>query len=118
MNMSMDRPRLIVGISGASGFQYGLKALQLLRAVGGVEVHLVLSKGAEMTRAMETAITRDEVLALADVVHPVQNLGASISSGSFRTLGMLVAPCSMRSLAAMAQGFGDNLLTRAADVVL
>lgn len=116
--MSMDRPRVVVGISGASGFQYGLKALQLLRAVGGVEVHLVLSKGAEMTRAMETAITRDEVLALADVVHPVQNLGASISSGSFRTLGMLVAPCSMRSLAAMAQGLGDNLLTRAADVVL
>ena len=60
--MSMDRPRLIVGISGASGFQYGLKALQLLRAVGGVEVHLVLSKGAEMTRALETAITRDEVI--------------------------------------------------------
>ena len=73
--MSMDRPRLVVGISGASGFQYGLKALQLLRAVGGVEVHLVLSKGAEMTRAMETAITRDEVQALADVVHPVQTWG-------------------------------------------
>lgn len=117
-NMATDRQRLIVGISGASGFQYGLKALQLLRQVGGIETHLVLSKGAEMTRSMEMGVARDAVLALADVVHPVQDLGASISSGSFRTLGMLVAPCSMRSLAAIAQGFGDNLLTRAADVVL
>lgn len=116
--MTTDRQRLIVGISGASGFQYGLKALQLLRQTGGIETHLVLSKGAEMTRSMEMGVARDGVLALADVVHPVQDLGAAISSGSFRTLGMLVAPCSMRSLAAIAQGFGDNLLTRAADVVL
>ena len=94
------------------------KALQLLQAVEDLEVHLVISKGAEMTRSLETPYSREEVLAMADVVHPIQDLGASISSGSFQTLGMLVAPCSMRSLAAIAHGLSDNLLTRAADVVL
>ncbi|STZ77079.1 UbiX family flavin prenyltransferase [Bergeriella denitrificans] len=110
--------RIIIGISGASGFQYGYEALRLLRETGGIETHLVVSKGAEMTRALETPYTREAVCALADVVHPVGNLGAAVASGSFKTLGMLVAPCSMRSLAAIAQGYGDNLLTRAADVVL
>lgn len=109
--------RIIVGISGASGFQYGVKALELLRGQD-LEVHLVVTKGAEKTCALETDYRLDEVMALADVVHPAGNLGASISSGSFRTLGMLVAPCSMRSLGAIAHCLTDNLLTRAADVVL
>ena len=110
--------RLIIGISGASGFAYGCKALQLLRAVPQVETHLVVSKGAELTRASETAFSRDEVHALADVVHPIGNLAAGIASGSFRTAGMLVAPCSMRTLSAIAHAASDNLLTRAADVTL
>ena len=110
--------RLIIGISGASGFAYGYKALQLLRAVPQVETHLVVSKGAELTRASETALSRDEVYALADVVHPIGNLAAGIASGSFRTAGMLVAPCSMRTLSAIAHAASDNLLTRAADVTL
>lgn len=110
--------RLIIGISGASGFAYGYKALQLLRAVPQVETHLVVSKGAELTRASETALSRDEVYALANVVHPIGNLAASIASGSFRTAGMLVAPCSMRTLSAIAHATSDNLLTRAADVTL
>ncbi|GAB7126285.1 UbiX family flavin prenyltransferase [Silvimonas sp. JCM 19000] len=113
----MGRPRIVLGISGATGFQYGVKALQLLRAMD-LETHLVLSRGAELTRALETDYQREEVLALADVVHASTDLGASISSGSFKTIGMLVAPCSMRSLAAIAWAHSDNLLTRAADVVL
>ena len=110
--------RLIIGISGASGFAYGYKALQLLQTAPQVETHLVVSKGAELTRASETAFSRDEVHALADVVHPIGNLAASIASGSFRTAGMLVAPCSMRTLSAIAHATSDNLLTRAADVTL
>ena len=109
--------RMIVGISGASGFQYGVKALELLRGQD-LEVHLVVTKGAEKTCELETDYRLNEVMALADVVHPIGNLGASISSGSFKTLGMLVAPCSMRSLGSIAHCLTDNLLTRAADVVL
>ncbi len=101
--------RLIIGISGASGFQYGVKALQLLRA-HDVETHLVVSKGAEMTRALETGYTKEEVYALADVVYSVNHIGERIASGSFKTDGMLIAPCSMRTLASVAHGFGDNLL--------
>lgn len=110
--------RLIIGLSGASGFQYGYKALQILQNLPNIETHLVISKGADMTRALETPYSKEEVMAMADVAHPIGNLGAAISSGSFRTTGMLVAPCSMRSLAAIAHGYNDNLLTRAADVVL
>ena len=110
--------RLIIGISGASGFQYGYNALKILQNLPGIETHLVVSKGADMTRALETPYSKEEVMAMADVVNPIGNLGAAISSGSFRTAGMLVAPCSMRSLAAIAHGYNDNLLTRAADVVL
>ncbi len=113
----MTTRRIIVGISGASGFQYGVKALELLQQQD-VEVHLVVSPGAERTCVLETDYHMAEVIALADVVHSSDNLGASISSGSFKTLGMLVAPCSMRTLAAIAHGLSDNLLTRAADVVL
>lgn len=113
----MSQQRIIVGISGASGFQYGVKALELLRPLD-LEVHLVVSRGAERTCQMETDYQMEDVLALADVVHDIANLGASISSGSFKTLGMLVAPCSMRSMASIAHCLTDNLLTRAADVVL
>ena len=113
----MSKPRIIVGISGASGFQYGMKALELLQPMD-VEVHLVISRGAQLTRAMETDVPPGAAEALADVVHTPQNLGAAISSGSFQTLGMLVAPCSMSSLGAIAHGITENLLTRAADVVL
>ncbi|SHH13812.1 UbiX family flavin prenyltransferase [Pollutimonas bauzanensis] len=113
----MSRRRIIVGISGASGFQYGMKALELLRAMD-LETHLVMSKGAELTRSLETGISREDVLACADVVHSISNPGAAISSGSFASIGMLVAPCSMRSLAAIAHSLSDNLLTRAADVTL
>ncbi|WP_432699823.1 UbiX family flavin prenyltransferase [Kluyvera cryocrescens] len=110
-------PRIIIGISGASGFQYGVKALELLQPLP-LEVHLVVSKGAEKTCMLETDYHLDEVMAMADVVHPIGHLGASIASGSFKTLGMLVAPCSMRTLGAIAHCLTDNLLTRAADVVL
>ncbi|QGM80254.1 UbiX family flavin prenyltransferase [Otariodibacter oris] len=114
----MEKQRIIVGISGASGFQYGFKALQLLKDIPHIETHLVMSKGAELTREYETDIQAEQLTALADVIHPIQNLGASIASGSFKTLGMIVAPCSMRTLASIAHGMSDNLLTRAADVVL
>ena len=110
-------PRIIIGISGASGFQYGVKALELMQPLP-LEVHLVVSKGAEKTCVLETDYRLDEVMAMADVVHPIGHLGASIASGSFKTLGMLVAPCSMRTLGAIAHCLTDNLLTRAADVVL
>ncbi|WP_434777910.1 UbiX family flavin prenyltransferase [Neisseria sp. Ec49-e6-T10] len=113
----MARKRIVVGISGATGFQYGYKALELLKPVD-VEVHLVVSRGAQKVRQLETNYTEDEVVSLADVVHQIDDLGASIASGSFETIGMLIAPCSMRSLAAIAHAFTDNLLTRAADVVL
>ena len=106
----MKPRRIIVGISGASGFQYGLKALQLLSGMD-LETHLVISKGAELTRSLETGISREEVLALADVTHPIDDLGAAISSGSFSTLGMLIAPCSMRSLAAIAAGASGGTLS-------
>lgn len=113
----MTEQRIIVGISGASGFLYGVRALQLLRPLD-VEVHLVLSPGAERTAALEAGLDVADVRALADVVHPAADLGASIASGSFPALAMLVAPCSMRSLAAIAHGLSDNLLTRTADVTL
>lgn len=109
----MNKRRIVVGISGASGFQYGMKTLELLQGQD-IEVHLVISKGAEVTRAMETLYARQDVVALADEVHSVTNLGAAISSGSFNTLGMIIAPCSMNSLAGIAHGLAGNLLTRAA----
>lgn len=113
----MSRRRIIVGISGASGFQYGMKALALLKELD-IEVHLVISKGAELTRSLETDIERHQVVELASVVHSVNDLGAAISSGSFRTDGMIIAPCSMNTLGSIAHGLSNTLLTRAADVVL
>ncbi len=109
--------RLIVGISGASGVRYGVRLLEILRELP-VESHLVLSKSAEMTLAYETDLKAAEVRALADVVYPVGDVGAAISSGSFQTLGMVIAPCSVRSMSEIASGVTSNLLTRAADVVL
>jgi 4-hydroxy-3-polyprenylbenzoate decarboxylase len=109
--------RLIVGISGASGIIYGVRVLEVLRE-GGVETHLVMSRSAEVTLAYEMGMKVAEVHALADVVHPIQDIGASISSGSFRTEGMIVAPCSINSMSEIAAGTTGTLLTRAADVVL
>jgi 4-hydroxy-3-polyprenylbenzoate decarboxylase len=109
--------RLIVGISGASGAIYGIRTLEVLRDAG-VETHLVLSKTAAMTIAYETAWTLAKVKKLARVVHANEDLGAAVSSGSFKTLGMIVAPCSMRSVSEIAYGNTATLLTRAADVQL
>ncbi|MGF1629802.1 MAG: UbiX family flavin prenyltransferase [Kiloniellaceae bacterium] len=109
--------RLIVGITGASGVRYGVRLLEILRDLP-VESHLVLSKAAELTLAYETDLKVAEVKALADVVYPVSDVGAAISSGSFQTLGMVIAPCSVRSASEIATGVTSNLLTRAADVVL
>ena len=112
-----DVPRLIVGISGASGVIYGIRLLEILRDLP-VEAHLVMSKAAEMTIAYETDRKPAEVKRLAAVAHPVGDIGASISSGSFRTLGMIVAPCSVRTMSEIASGVTASLLTRAADVTL
>ncbi len=110
--------RIIIGISGASGSIYGIRLLELLRDVPGVETHLVLSSAGKLTLALETGRKVAEVLALAHQVHDERDIGASIASGSFRTAGMVVAPCSMRTLSAIVHSLSDNLLTRAADVVL
>jgi 4-hydroxy-3-polyprenylbenzoate decarboxylase len=110
-------PRLIVGISGASGVIYGVRLLELLRPLA-VETHLVMSRSAEVTLAHETDRKVAAVKALADRWHPVDDLAASLSSGSYPTLGMIVAPCSVRCMSEIATGLCGNLLTRAADVVL
>jgi 4-hydroxy-3-polyprenylbenzoate decarboxylase len=110
-------PRLIVGISGASGVIYGARLLELLRPLP-VETHLVISRAAEMTLALETDLKPALVRSRADVVHAIGDLAAPISSGSFKTIGMVVAPCSIRSMAEVASGVTTTLLSRAADVVL
>ena len=109
--------RLIVGISGASGVIYGVRLLQALKPLP-VETHLVVTRTAEVTLAHETKMKVSDVRRLADVAYPIGDLAAAISSGSFQTIGMIVAPCSMRSLGEIAHGISSNLLTRAADVVL
>jgi len=111
------RRRLIVGISGASGTIYGARLLRLLRDAG-VETHLVVSRSAQVTMSHETAFKMSDLSALADVTYPAHDIAAAISSGSFRTLGMVIAPCSMRSLSEIVSGTTATLLTRAADVVL
>lgn len=110
--------RVIVGISGASGVIYGIRALQLLRRMGGIETHLVLSAAAARTIRAETRHSLDEVESLADVRHAHRDIGASIASGSFRTDGMIVAPCSVKTLSAIAHCYTDDLISRAADVHL
>ncbi|SJZ40321.1 4-hydroxy-3-polyprenylbenzoate decarboxylase [Enhydrobacter aerosaccus] len=113
----VDRPRLIVGISGASGVIYGVRLLQTLQSLP-LETHLVMTRTAEVTLAHETDFKVDDVRRLADVAYRIDDLAAAISSGSYRTIGMIVSPCSMRSLSEIAHGITSNLLTRAADVVL
>jgi 4-hydroxy-3-polyprenylbenzoate decarboxylase len=109
--------RLIVGISGASGVVYGVRTLEILRATD-IETHLVMSKSAEMTMGYELDCKAKDVRELADVAYPITDLGAAISSGSFKTMGMLIVPCSIRSMSEIASGVTSSLLTRAADVVL
>ena len=109
--------RLVVGISGASGIIYGVRLLEALRPLP-IETHLVLTRAAKLTLAHETELSVDEVRRLADVCHPSHAVDAPIASGSFETLGMIVAPCSIRCLSAIATGVTSDLLTRAADVVL
>ncbi|MBH69050.1 MAG: aromatic acid decarboxylase [Rhodospirillaceae bacterium] len=113
--------RLIIGISGASGIVYGIRLLQLLSDIADAapfETHLVMTHSAEITLAHETSLKVADVLDLADVVYANKDIGAAIASGSFRTAGMIIAPCSMKTLAEVATGATDSLLTRAADVTL
>ncbi|HJV53654.1 MAG TPA: UbiX family flavin prenyltransferase [Noviherbaspirillum sp.] len=110
--------RLIVAVTGATGAVYGVRLLQELRKLGGVETHLMVSDAGVLNLHQELDIGRKEAEALADVVHNVRDIGASIASGSFRSDGMVVAPCSMKTLAAIAHGLSDNLITRSADVIL
>ena len=110
--------RLIIGMSGASGVIYGIRLLEVLRDVAEVETHLVMSDTAKLNITLETDQTVKDVLALADHVHSNKDTGASIASGSFLTAGMIVAPCAMKTLSAIANSYADSLLVRAADVVL
>jgi 4-hydroxy-3-polyprenylbenzoate decarboxylase len=110
--------RLIVGISGASGTIYGIRMLEVLKSMSGVESHLVMSPSAIKVLEIETSYTAEYVESLADVVHNYRNQAASLSSGSFKTDGMVVAPCSMKTLSAIVNSYSDTLLIRAADVVL
>lgn len=114
--MESDNP-LIIGITGASGVIYGVRALEILREAG-IETHLVMSKSAEMTIGYELERTAKDIRALATKVHPVADVGASIASGSFKTRGMLILPCSVRTLSEIATGVTSSLMSRAADVIL
>lgn len=110
--------RLIIGISGSSGVIYGIRLLEVMQEQPDVETHLVMSPTAKMNVPIETDMTAKQVESLADVVHNFNDVGAAISSGSFRTEGMIVAPCSMKTLSSIVNSMADNLLSRAADVVL
>lgn len=112
------RKRLIVAMTGSSGATLGIEVLRALKAASPLELHLVVSRGAELTIAQETDCTLEDVYALADQVHALHNIGASIASGTFRTEGMLIVPCSMKTVAGIACGYSDNLILRAADVIL
>jgi 4-hydroxy-3-polyprenylbenzoate decarboxylase len=122
--MTSQRPRrsagrrIVVAITGATGAVYGVRLLQRLGAVPGVETHLVVSDAASLTLHQEVGMQRRDVEAFAHVVHKNREIGASIASGSFQTDGMVIAPCSMKTLAAVAHGLADNLVARAADVIL
>jgi len=114
----MTQPRrMIIGISGATGVIYGVRLLQVLKQQG-IETHLVVTKAGEMTRAYETDLSMHQLRDLADVWYPIADVGAAISSGSFKTMGMIIAPCSIRTMSEIAHGITGSLLTRAADVVL
>jgi 4-hydroxy-3-polyprenylbenzoate decarboxylase len=110
--------RLIVGITGASGVIYGIRLLEVLSGVPDLETHLVISTAGAQTVGLETKYSAADVMALADVTYRFNDIAAAISSGSFKTVGMVVIPCSMKTLAGIAHSFSDNLLLRAADVVL
>lgn len=110
--------RLIVGMSGASGLIYGIRLLEVLHGLEEVETHLVLSSAAKMNIAFETDWQLADVEALADEVHSINNIGANIASGSYRTGGMIIVPCSMKTLSGIVNSYADNLMVRAADVVL
>ncbi|ELT0931721.1 UbiX family flavin prenyltransferase [Enterobacter roggenkampii] len=110
--------RLIVGLSGASGAIYGVRLLQVLRNVANVETYLVMSQAARQTLSLETDLSLRDVQALADVVHDARDIAASISSGSFKTAGMVILPCSIKTLSGIVNSYTDTLVTRAADVVL
>lgn len=115
--MSDTPRRMVVGISGASGVAYGVRLLEALKELG-VESHLVVTRAALLTLSQETELTPDDLMGRADVAHRLNDVGASIASGSFRTLGMIVAPCSVRTMGEIATGVTSTLLTRAADVTL
>ena len=110
--------RLIIGISGATGAVYGVRMLEVLSRLKDVETHLVMTRAAKMTIQVETPHSVKDVEAMANVVHDINNIGAGISSGSFRTAGMIIAPCSMKSMGGIAHSIGGDLLVRAADVIL
>ena len=114
----MSGQRLIFAITGATGAVYGVRLLQVLRELPGIEIHLVISDAGVLNLHQELDLGRKEVEALAHVVHNVRDIGASIASGSFQSDGMVIAPCSMKTLAAVAHGLSDNLISRAADVAL
>lgn len=114
----LRRKRLIIAITGATGVIYGIRLLQVLRDIADVETHLLISEAGVLNLHQELDMKRKDVEALADVVHNVRDVGAAIASGSFQSDGMIIAPCSMKTLAAVAHGFSDNLISRAADVVL
>jgi len=110
--------RLIIAMTGATGAVYGLRLLQVLRDIGGWETHLIISSAGVLNIHHELGMKRSGVCAFADMVHDVNDVGASIASGAFKTQGMIIAPCSMKTLASVAHGFSDNLISRAADVTL
>jgi len=112
-----SKPRIIVGITGASGAVYGIRLLELLKS-SGVETHLIMSRAAQITLAYETDFKVADVERLASVVHPYNDIAASCSSGSFKTMGMIIAPCSIKTMSEIATGITSNLISRSADVVL
>lgn len=114
----MGKRRLIIGISGASGAPLAIELLKQLKSVEDLETHLVVSRGAQLTIEQETDMSIEEVKSLADAVYDNYDIGATIASGSFKTIGMIVVPCSMKTLAGIVSGYSDSLLLRAADVVL
>jgi 4-hydroxy-3-polyprenylbenzoate decarboxylase len=118
MSHLKEKKPLIIGITGASGFIYGVRLLRILHEIPCIETHLIISKAAQWTRHYETDVTVEDLHQLADVVHPISDLAACLSSGSFRSHGMIIAPCSMNTLAEIAHGITPNLIARAADVIL
>jgi polyprenyl P-hydroxybenzoate/phenylacrylic acid decarboxylase-like protein len=118
MMTTATKNRLIIAITGATGAVYGVRMLQVLREQAEWEAHLVISKAGLINLQYEMDMRKTELYALADVTHGIDDIAATIASGGFKTTGMIIAPCSMKTLAAVAHGFGDNLISRAADVVL